>query len=121
MRVLTVIDVVERRVRVVGVVHDHRSAETIAVLSRQVAVVPEGAGLVRRREVVEEGVVLRDGALVHKRGTVRPVRALLEETVPVLVEKRRALALVHDKGFHRRTMVVAVNIVSLVRLSMTLS
>ena len=79
-----VIDVVERRMRVIGVVDDEGATKTVAVLSRQVAVVPERAGLVRRGEVVEEGVAGRDRALVDERGTVGPVGTLLEETVPVL-------------------------------------
>lgn len=38
-----VVDVVKVRMRVTRVVYDHRAAQTIAVLRRQVTVVPEGA------------------------------------------------------------------------------
>ena len=40
--------------------------------------------LVRDLEVVQERVTSRDGALVHEGGAIGPVRALLEETMPVL-------------------------------------
>ena len=40
--------------------------------------------LVRDLEVIQERVTSRDGALVHEGGAIGPVRALLEETVPML-------------------------------------
>lgn len=40
---LTVIDVIERRVGIVGVVDDQRTAQAVTVLGGQVAVVPESA------------------------------------------------------------------------------
>ena len=80
----TVINVVQVEVRVVRVVDDHRTTETIAVLSRQVAVVPESARLAGSREIIKEGVPGRDGALVHERGAVSPVGTGLEQAVPVL-------------------------------------
>ena len=89
--------------RIVGVVHNESTTETIAVLGRQVTVVPErpcmASGvstcetatqskpctcLTGNGEVVEEGVTSGNGALVHKGRTVGPVCALLEEAVPVL-------------------------------------
>lgn len=44
----TIINVVERLVGVTGVVDYHRSTETVAILRRQMTVVPERAGLVGR-------------------------------------------------------------------------
>ena len=85
-----VIDVVERRMRVIGVVDDEGATKTVAVLSRQVAVVPESAGLVGCGEVVQERIVLRDRTLVDESRAVSVVRPLLEEPVPVL-DKRRVL------------------------------
>lgn len=79
-----VIDVVEIRMGVVRVVDNEGATETVAVLGRQVAVVPESTRLAGGSEVVEEGVAGRNGALVYERGTVGPVGAGLEETVPVL-------------------------------------
>ena len=70
--------------RVVGVVYNHRATKTVTVLGRQVAMVPEGPGLPSGSEVVQERIILRDGALVYKCRTVGPVGALLEETMPVL-------------------------------------
>ena len=70
--------------RVVRVVDDHRTTETITVLGRQVTVVPERARLVGDSEVVEERVPRSDRALVHECGSVRPVRPLLIDAVPVL-------------------------------------
>ena len=52
--VRTVVDVIERCMRVVRVVDDEGTTKTITVLRRQVAVVPEGASLIRNREVVQE-------------------------------------------------------------------
>ena len=43
-------------------------------------------GLARDLEVVQEGVATGDRALVDEGNAVRPVRALLEEAVPVLEE-----------------------------------
>ena len=83
-RSLTIINVIQVRMRVVRIIDDHRTTETIAVLGRQVAVVPESTSLVGGGEVVEEGVARRNGTLVDERRTVGPVGALLEEAVPVL-------------------------------------
>ena len=40
-RSLTIINVIQVRMRVVRIIDDHRTTETIAVLGRQVTVVPE--------------------------------------------------------------------------------
>ena len=79
-----IVDIVEVRVRVLRIVDNHRTTQTVTVLRGQVAVVPECAGLVGGGEVVEERVARGDGALVDKGGAISPVCALLEETVPVL-------------------------------------
>ena len=76
--------------RVSIIVNDHGTAQTIAVLSRQMAVVPEGASLTWRVEVVQERVPGRDRALVNERRSVSPVGAFLEEAVPVLRNRLRS-------------------------------
>ena len=45
-------------------------------------------GLIRDLEVVQERVPAGDRTLVDEGGAVRPVRALLEEAVPVLAGRR---------------------------------
>ena len=70
--------------RVVWVVDNHGAAEPVAVLGRQMTVIPEGSRLVGSGEIVEEGISCGDGALVHKCWTIRPVGAFLEEPMPVL-------------------------------------
>lgn len=84
--VLTIIDIVETCVGVFWVINDQRATQTIAVLSGQMAVIPEGTRLVGHLEVVEERISSSDGALVNEGGAVCPVAATLEETVPVLKE-----------------------------------
>ena len=109
--------------RVLGVVNNHGATETVAVLCRQVAVVPERAGLVIGGEFVRERVASGDRALVDEGTAVSPVGGALEHAVPVLKEDDRSQLLATMVQATRKwlTMVVAVNIVSLVRLSMTLS
>jgi hypothetical protein len=81
-----VVHIVEVRMRVIGVV-DHKGAtETIAVLGRQVRVVPERASLIRNIKVVQELVAGGDRALVNECRTIGPIGALLEETMPVLLQ-----------------------------------
>ena len=70
--------------RVVRVVHNKRTTEPVAVLSRQMTVVPEGTCLVGDIEVVQEGVPRGDGTLCDEGGAVCPRRALLKETMPML-------------------------------------
>ena len=91
-RSLTIINVIQVRMRVVRVIDDHRTTETVAILGRQMTVVPERARLIRDGEVVEERVPRSDRALVHECGSVRPVRALLIDAVPVL----------HKTIYHRK-------------------
>ena len=79
--------------RVIWVVYDHRPPETIAVLGRQVTVIPEGTSLVGRGKIVQERVVDGDGALSDHGHTIIVVRALLEEAVPVLWGNRLDLKL----------------------------
>ncbi len=90
-----VVDVIETRVRIVRVVHNERTTETVTVLCRQVAVVPESTSLVRRGEVIQERVALRDGALVHHSRTIGPVGPLLEQTMPVL-ESQASITVQND-------------------------
>ena len=70
--------------RVVRVVDDHRTTETITVLGRQVTVIPERASLVGNSKVVEERVPRSDRALVHEGWSIGPVSSLLKESMPVL-------------------------------------
>ena len=105
---LTVVNVIEVLVRIMGIVDDERAAQAVAVLRRYVAVVPEracarcptvvsyrvlripvcpglavpGRGartcLAGSVEVVEEGVARDDGALRDERRAVRPGGRVLE-------------------------------------------
>ena len=88
-----VVDIVKARMRVIGIVDDESTTEAVTVLGRQMAVVPESTSLVGRREVVQERVVSRNGALADHGHTVSPVGALLEEAVPVLWGNRSGLKL----------------------------
>ena len=58
--------------------------------------------------------------MVNERRSVSPVGAFLEEAVPVLRREQRQRRHSYSTAL-MLTMVVAVNMVSLVRLSMTLS
>ena len=69
---------------VVRVIDDHRTTETVAVLGRQMTVVPEGTCLIGDVEVVQEGVPRGDGTLCDEGRAVCPRRALLKETMPML-------------------------------------
>ena len=101
----TIVDIIEVLERIMGVVDDERPPQSITVLGGKVAVVPEctcgkrgpvgterhgklhkrsRTSLVASGEVVQERVPRRDRALIHKGRAICPVRALLEEAVPVL-------------------------------------
>ena len=69
---------------IIWVVHHERATETVAVLCRQMAVVPEGAGLTSRGEIVQERVARGDRALVNHRRAISIVGALLEQSMPML-------------------------------------
>ena len=49
-----IVNIVITEVGVIRIVNDQRSAETVAVLGRQMTVVPERARLIRDGEVIEE-------------------------------------------------------------------
>jgi hypothetical protein len=105
--ILTVVDVVEESVRIQGIINcgigvqyrhlqakggkftNKWTAETIAVLRRQMRVVPIRASLIRNLEVVQEGVTGGDRTLSDERRSVGPVSVLLEKTVPVLISRHR--------------------------------
>ena len=70
--------------RVIRVIHDYGAPQAITILSGQVAMVPERAGLIGSRKCIREGVVGGDGALVDERGAICPVGAGLEQSVPML-------------------------------------
>ena len=83
-RTLTIIYIIQGGMGVVWIVHHHSSAQPVAVLCRQVAVVPERARLIGSGEVVQERIAGSDRALVDKGSAIRPVRTMLEEPVPML-------------------------------------
>ena len=83
-RSLTISNVIQVRMRVVRIIDDHRTTETIAVLGRQVTVVPERARLIGDGEVVEERVPRSNRALIHESRSVRPVCPFLVDAVPKL-------------------------------------
>ena len=101
----TIVNIVVLFERVFGIVNHERASQTVAILNAKVAVVPErtcerqlpirtephglvcGAQLTRlvsSGEVIQERVPRSNRTLAHERGTVSPVRALLEEAVPML-------------------------------------
>lgn len=80
----TVIDIVQRRVGVVRVIDNEWASKTVAVLSGQVAMIPESTGLVHCGEVIEERIARGNRTLVDKGRTVSPVGTLLEEAMPML-------------------------------------
>ena len=82
---LTVIDVIKILVRVFWVVDDECTSQTIAVLGGQVAMVPEGTGLIRDVKVVKERIVRNNRALINEGWTIGPICPCLEETMPMLV------------------------------------
>ena len=67
-----VIDVVERRMRVIGVVDDEGATKTVAVLCRMVTVVPECTRLVGHIKLIVEGVPRRDRTLSHRVSPISP-------------------------------------------------
>ena len=81
---LTIVNVVQSRMGVVGVIHDHGPAETVAILSGQMAVVPERTRLIDRRKIVGKRITGGNWALVHEGSAVRPIGALLENTMKML-------------------------------------
>ena len=90
--------------RVIGIVDNNGAPQAVAVLRRQMAMVPEGAcrtykklgsghhnastnsltGLIGDLEVVQKRVPAGNRTLVDEGRTVGPIRALLEEAVPML-------------------------------------
>ena len=82
----TVIDVVEVLVWIVRIVYNECTTKSVAVLSRQVTVIPEGTGLVSDGEVVQERVPSDNRALGYEGRAISPCGPLLEESVPVLEE-----------------------------------
>ena len=77
--------------------------------------------LVRDLEVVQERVASRDRALVHEGGAIGPVRALLEETVPVLQFRSMSATLGLHSLISSLTIEVDFNMLASVRSSTTLS
>jgi hypothetical protein len=57
------------------------------LLRRVVRMIPEGARLASRLEIVLEGLSSRNRTLIDKRWTIGPGRVLLEEAVPVLSKR----------------------------------
>ena len=80
--------------------------------------------LVRDVEVVQERMVLDDGALRDGRDTVSPIGPVLEQTVPMLRDAKtdiRVSSIRSERGVVSvLTILVAVSIVSFCSLSMTL-
>ena len=72
---------------IVRIVYNECTTKSVAVLSRQVTVIPEGTGLVSDGEVIQERVSSDNRALGYEGRTISPCRPSLEETVPMLNEK----------------------------------
>ena len=81
---LTIVDVVKVLMGIMWVIYHQWSAQAIAILGHEVAVVPERARLIRDSEVVEERVPRSNRALVHESRPVRPVCPFLVDAVPML-------------------------------------
>lgn len=79
-------------IRVLGIMNDKLTPETIWILAAIVTVVPVRAGLVDG-EVVGHARAGRDGALRNAHGPVHVIRAILEETMEV-----HACALIAELG-----------------------
>lgn len=71
MELRTVVNIVQVKVGILGVVDDNRSSQTIAILRGEMRMVPERSCLVGRGEIVQEGVSCCDGALIYEGGCIR--------------------------------------------------
>jgi hypothetical protein len=56
----------------------------IPLLDRVMAMIPEGASLILSVEGVKKGVILRNGTLSNEGDSIRIVRPILIDSVPVL-------------------------------------
>lgn len=63
--------------------NDERAPQTVAILSRQMRVIPVRARLPNDRKVIKETTVRGDGALRNKCRSVGPVPDTLEDAVPM--------------------------------------
>lgn len=63
---LTIIDIVKRKMRILGVVNHQWTSQTVAILSSKMRVVPKRARLARTREIICKGMIGNDRALVNE-------------------------------------------------------
>ena len=103
---------------IVRIVYNECTTKSVAVLSRQVTVIPEGTGLVSNGEVIQERVTSDNRALGYEGGAISPCGPLLEESVPMLGEINEQTR-VRKRG-DAFTIDVWVSILSSVSSSMTL-
>ena len=80
----TVIDVVHKTVRILRVINDNRATKPITILKIVMRVIPERARLVLRIKLIEERISRNNGTLSHESSTIKGIRMVLEQTMPVL-------------------------------------
>ena len=90
---LTVINIIERSVRIIAtvlaVVDNERASETITILEIQMRMIPESSRLVTKRNVICIASIRADGACRHKGSTfVICVRGIEKDPVKVLLGDR---------------------------------
>ena len=76
---------IQTLVRVIGVVYNQRSPQTITVLGTEVGVVPESTRMVPSPELISERVTWGNRALADRLRPIRVSRPLLQNTMPVLM------------------------------------
>ena len=80
----TIIHIIKWQVRIIRIVDDHGPAKAVAILGRQMAVVPERARLVETGELILERVAGGDRTLVHHGSAILPVGTGLIDSVEML-------------------------------------
>ena len=70
--------IVQSSVRIIGIIHDHRSPKPITILCPKMRVVPESTSMVSSRELIRERRPRRDGTLTDALSAIRERRPFLE-------------------------------------------
>jgi hypothetical protein len=97
----TIVYIIQRPHRVMWIIHHQWATQAITVLRPHVRMIPERLRLIGNNELVLERIARRDRAPANERRTIRPNRAPLEQTVPVL---QRLMSLQSIDGWKGRTM-----------------
>jgi len=78
---IIVVNIIQIFMRVIRIIYNQGTTQAITVLSLEMAVIPIGARLVQRIEIIQEALVWYEGALGDEGRAVDEIRALLEDTV----------------------------------------